>query len=107
MTTPFVILQMLLAAALAYSCFYRLVLTDSETIREVRIAIWFKALAAGLVLGAPVMPLLLLPDADWEPGTTPAWIWLVLLAAAALVQIVTSRHWRGGVPVDFQKRQGE
>ena len=61
MTTPFVILQMLLAAALANSCFCRLVRTDSETIREVRLAIWFEALAAGLVLGAPVMPLLL-PD---------------------------------------------
>ena len=106
MTTSLVILQMLLAAALAHSCFCRLVRTDSETIREVRLAIWFEAMAAGLVLGAPVMPLLL-PEADWEPGTTPTWIWLVLLLAAALVQIVTSRYWRGGVPVDFQKRQGE
>ena len=50
---------------------------------------------------------LMLPDADWEPGTTPTWIWLVLLLAAALVQIVTSRYWRGGVPVDFQKQQGD
>ena len=106
MTTSLVILQMLLAAALAHSCFCRLVRTDSETIREVRLAIWFEAMAAGLVLGAPVMPLML-PDADWDAGTTPTWIWMVLLLAAALVQIVTSRYWRGGVPVDFQKRQGD
>ena len=106
MNTSLVILQMLLAAALVYSGFCRLVRTDSETIRVVRIAIWFEALAASLVLGAPVMPLLL-PEADWEPGTTPTWIWLVLLLAAALVRIAISRYWRGGVPVDFQKRQGE
>ncbi len=95
-------LQVLAAGSLAWSCFCRLVRTDAETIREVRLAIWFEAMAAGLVMAAPFMPALV-PEAQWTTGTTPRWIWLVLLLAATLVQIVTSKYWRHGVPDDFQK----
>jgi len=102
MNTVLVLLQMVMALGLAYSCFCRLVRTDAETVREVRLAIWFEALAAGLVAGAPIVPLLV-PEITWSPGTTPRWIWLVLLVAATFVQLVTSRYWRGGIPRDFQK----
>lgn len=102
MNTAMVILQMAVASCLAYSCFCRLVRTDADTIREVRLAIWFQAMAAGLVAGAPILPLLV-PEITWRPGTTPRWIWLVLLVAGTLVQVVASRYWRKQVPRDFQK----
>lgn len=95
-------LQMLMAAGLMYSCFCRLVRTDDNTIREVRLAIWFEAVAAGMVMGAPVLPALV-PEITWQVGTTPRWIWLALLIAATLVQLATSRYWRDGVPHDFQR----
>ncbi|MCY1167119.1 hypothetical protein D9M73_70760 [compost metagenome] len=102
MNTVMVLLQMVVALCLAYSCFCRLVRTDAETIREVRLAIWFQAMAAGLVAGAPILPLLV-PEITWRAGTTPRWIWLVLLVAATFVQVVASRYWRNGMPRDFQK----
>lgn len=97
-----VVIQMVLAACLACSCFCRLVRTDCETIREIRMAIWFEAMAAGLVMGAPVIPWLV-PEITWHPGTTPRWVWLVLLVSATAVQIVTARYWKSGVPSVFQK----
>jgi hypothetical protein len=95
-------LQMAAAAVLFYSCFCRLVRTDTNTIPEVTHAIWFLALAAGLVFGAPILPLLV-PQIQWAPWTTPRWVWLGLLIATTAIQLVTSRYWRHGVPRDFQK----
>nr|DAG84927.1 MAG TPA: hypothetical protein [Caudoviricetes sp.] len=102
MNTVLVLLQVVMAMGLAYSCFCRLVRTDAETVREVRLAIWFEAMAAGMVAGAPIVPLLV-QEITWSAGTTPRWIWLALLVSATLVQLVTSRYWRDGVPDDFQK----
>jgi hypothetical protein len=96
-----ILVQMVLAGALAHSCFCRLVRTDVDTVREIRLAIWFQALAAGLVLGAPVLPIFM-REAQWPSGTTPRWIWVVLLVSATLMQIVASRYWRNGIPPDFQ-----
>lgn len=98
-----VIVQMVLALSLAVSCFCRLVRTDAETIREIRLGIWFEGVAAGLVAGAPILPWLMPDVAKWEPGMTPRWIWLTLLVAATSVQIVTARHWKHAVPGAFQK----
>lgn len=101
------VLQVVLAAMLAWSCFCRLVKTDHETVREIRLAIWFEAVAAGLVMAAPALPALV-PQLlgtgllRWEPGETPTWIWLVLLAAATGMQLVTARYWRHGTPTDFR-----
>jgi drug/metabolite transporter (DMT)-like permease len=94
--------QTLLAAALAWTCFCRLVKTSHRTLREIRWSIWFLGMAAGMVLGAPVLPLL---DAAfaWPPGTTPAEVWLLLLLAIVLVQLATSKHWRGGAPASFTR----
>jgi hypothetical protein len=95
-------LQMAVAGFLFYSCFCRLVRTDSDTASEVRHAIWFLALAAGMVFGAPILPLLV-PQIQWTPWTTPRWVWLALLIAVAFVQFVKARYWVSGTPSDFQK----
>lgn len=95
-------MQMAISGFLFYSCFCRLVRTDGETVSEVRHAIWFLALTAGMVCGAPILPLLV-PQIQWTAWTTPRWVWLGLLIAIAIVQFVTSRYWRCGVPSDFQK----
>ncbi len=75
-----ILLQLLLAAALAWSSFCRMVLMDHRTRDDVRLAIWAQGVAAGFVLGAPFMPLLW-HWAAWPPGDTPAWVcwacWLV------------------------------
>lgn len=94
------ILQSALAAGLAYSCFCRLVLTDSRTVREVRWAITYEAAAAMFLLGAPILPLIY-PFLDWEPFTTPTIAWVFLLLGALLIQAATARHWRNGQPPDF------
>lgn len=94
--------QAALAAALMWSCFCRLVKTNAGTLREIRWSIWFLFVAAGLVLAAPVMPLLD-QHLGWPPLTTPLWAWLALLLAIVLVQIVTRRHWRESVPSCYQK----
>lgn len=99
----FLMLQAAFAAALAWSCFCRLVKTDSRTVREILLAIWFEGLAAGFVMLAPVMPLLWPAHCHWPAWSTPTWIWLLLLLAAGLVQIATARYWRDGVPDDFSR----
>lgn len=102
MSTFLNILQMAVAAFLFYSCFCRLVRTTTETISEIRHAIWFLALTAGMVFGAPILPLLV-PQIQWTAWTTPRWVWMGMLFAIAILQFVTSRHWRHGVPESFQK----
>lgn len=107
MTAILLALQLVLGAALFYSCFCRLVKTDHKTIREVRWAIWLESVVAGMVVGAPVLPLMV-PDFlgtgffRWQPGETPLWVWIELLAASALMQIAASKYWRGGTPPDIQ-----
>ena len=96
------LLQMSLASALAWSCFCRLAKTSARTLREIRWAIWFLCIVAGLVLGAPVLPLL---DSafTWPPLTTPLAVWLLLLLAIFIVQLATSKHWRAGAPGQFER----
>lgn len=102
MNDLYILLQAVLASMLAWSCFCRLVKTSARTLREIRWSIWFLGIVAGLVLGAPVLPLL---DAafTWPALSTPAEIWLLLLLAVVLVQVATSRHWRAGAPPSFTK----
>lgn len=99
------LLQVLLAGALAWACFCRMAKTSARTLREIRWAIWFLWFAASAVLAAPVLPLLD-PAFSWPAGTTPAGVWLMLLAAVVAVQLATSRHWRGGTPRDFERHAG-
>jgi hypothetical protein len=107
--TALMIVQMVFAAGLAWSCFCRLVRSDTETQREIRLAIWLQGVAAGLALGAPVLPLLV-PELHgagvirWLPGHTPMWIYVLVLIAATLMQLVTAKFWRDGPPAAFQTR---
>lgn len=98
-------LQTFMASALAVSTFCRLQKTDADTRREVRLVFWFMHLSALIVLVSPVMPLILPEFSHWKVGTTPAWIWLVLLLSIVLVQICTSKHWNSGVPDAFKERR--
>lgn len=102
MKTVMLTVQAAFAVILMYSCFCRLVRTDEETHREIRWAILFEFIAASMVLGAPVIPMMI-RQVSWTAWTTPWWIWLALLIAATLMQVVTARYWRHGVPHDFQK----
>ena len=102
MNELFVIGQMTISAALFYSCFCRLVMTNVYTIREVRWALWYEAVASALVFMAPVLPMFVL-ELDWRPGTTPLWVWMEMLLAATLVQIVRARYWVGGVRETLQR----
>lgn len=106
MKTPYVLLmlQALFAAVLMWSCLCRLVQTDMYTLREVRWAIWFEGVAAGLVFGAPALPMLIPEQAHWQRGTTPTGIWLILLVAMTMMQVVTAKFWASGiVPAAFQR----
>lgn len=100
---PFLLLQLVFSAVLIWSCFCRLVVTDDQTIREVRLAIWLEGVAAMLLMSAPVLPLVSPQTLNWPAFTTPSWVWLVLLASAMLVQVVTSKHWKHGTPTSFLK----
>lgn len=97
----FLFLQVLIALAMMFSTFCRLTKTDGDTHREIRWAFVFEATAAGLVAAAPFLPLLV-PEANWAPYTTPTGLWLVLLLAVYVVQLVTARYWREGCPEAFQ-----
>lgn len=107
--TLILIVQSCIAAGLAWSCFCRLAMTNGETQREIRLAIWFQAVTSGLVLLSPLLPALV-PELcgaewfQWSVGHTPTWIYVVSLLAATLMQLSTAHFWRFGVPRDFQTR---
>lgn len=102
-------IQLVAGLALFYSCFCRLTKTNRDTVREIRWAIWLEGVAAALVAFAPFLPGMVPELAGkghfkWAYGTTPTWVFVALLVAAALVQMSTSRFWRFKVPEDFQMR---
>lgn len=99
--TILIALQMFFGAALAWSCFCRLVRVDIETVREIRLSIWFLGVVSGLVLGAPVLPLMV-EEIAWSPWHTPNWVWLMLLFGTTFKQMSTSRYWWDGVPDTFK-----
>lgn len=101
---PLLLVQLAVAAVLLWTCLCRITRTDENTFREIRWAFVFEGFAAGLLLGAPFLPLLDPHRYRWEAGTTPWPVWLVLLVAAAAVQVSTAKHWREhGCPVEFQR----
>lgn len=102
MNALLLVVQTMLAFALAWTCFCRLVKTSHRTLREIRWSIWFLCIVAGLVMGAPVLPFLD-PAFTWPPLTTPLAVWLLLLLAVLIVQVATSRHWQAGPPRDFER----
>lgn len=100
------VLQLVLASALMWATFCRLVKTDGETYREARWAILFLFVAAGILLGAPFLPMLMPNSAHWEPWSTPEWCWFILLLATLIEHLVLARAWRSGhVPEGLKPRR--
>lgn len=85
-----------LAWALFYSVFCRAVRLNCSAGRDVRLAFWLLGIAAIAAVAAPI-----------QPGWRPDGLTLILLAAFALVQIVTARYWCNGVPSRFLKPKEE
>lgn len=103
MTQVLAFAQLVLALAMVYSCFCRLTKTDHNTHREIRWCFVFEGACAGMLAGAPFLPLMMPREVHWQPGTTPTWIWLAFALSVWLVQVVTARYWHTGVPQAFQR----
>lgn len=87
-----------LSGLLFWTCFCRLVRTDGQTFWQVR--------AGFAVLGAVAVALMLAPFgwlAPCLPAVRPSVAQVSLLAAIVLVQALTARFWRDGVPCHFQR----
>ncbi len=98
------IVQLTLSMAIFATCFCRLQKTNLQTVSDVVLAFWAKAVMALLLAGAPFLPLLLPADCHWPAGTTPIWMYLAFMAASLAVQVTTAVHWRHGVPLVFVKK---
>lgn len=82
----------LLCLILIGTVFCRAVRMDSTVRIDVRLA--FFLLGAVACIGVP---------APWVWGFHPNAFTLLLMTGIALVQIVTSRYWRAGVPLSFYR----
>lgn len=82
----------LLCLVLIFTVFCRAVRMNSSVRVDVRLA--FFLLGAVACVGVP---------APWVWGFNPNAFALMLMAVIALVQIVTSRYWRNGVPLSFYR----
>ncbi len=107
--TFLMILQMVFAGGLAWSCFCRLVHTNHDTVREIRWAIWLQCVTSALACWAPLLPALVPElngrgDFAWQPGDTPAWIYVAVVVSTTVMQLATAQYWRYGPPSDFQTR---
>ena len=95
-------LNLALCASLFYTCFCRLVRTDSNTHMPVRVAFMVLASVAAACAVAPFGWM-----APCLPARPPEWSQVALLSAMVLVQALTARYWRDGVPCHFQRAAGE
>lgn len=92
-----VYLNFVLSCALWWTCFCRVVRTDTQTHLAVRAAFCLLAAVAGACAIAPfgvLEPLL--------PAAEPGVMQLVLLGAMVTVQTLTAKFWKDGVPAHFQ-----
>lgn len=78
--------------ALIYSGFCRLVHTSTRTRIELRLAIYGLTVAAMVGLYAGLFR-----------GYDPGWPATAMVVATVVVQVVTARQWRYGVPAPFAK----
>ena len=85
------LIHVVLSLALLYSQFCRSVKTDCNTRPGILAAFYLLAGAAILSLFAPLV----------LPGWRPSLDTVALLFAITVVQAVTSRFWRSGVPGSF------
>lgn len=86
------IVHELLCAVLFWTVFERAALCSDRVRTDVRFAFFMLGIAACAGLVAPLVW-------DYRPHT----VGVLLLAAVVLVELVTSRYWRGGVPPAFLK----
>lgn len=86
-------LHVVLSLMLLYSQFCRAVKTDHSTRGTVLVGFYGLTAASIFSLFAPVV----------LPGWRPSWDTLVLLLSIVIVQAVTSRYWRDGVPGQFKQ----
>lgn len=84
-------------AGLFYTCFCRMVRTDTQTEVAVRAAFCVLAAAAAACGLAPFGVL-----APCLPAQAPTAAQIFITLAMVLVQALTARFWRDGVPVHFQ-----
>lgn len=87
-------LNTVICAALFYTCFCRLVRTNGDTHTSIRLAFVVLASASAWCLAVPL-----------KSGEAPTGAQLIIEAAMAIVQALTARYWRDGVPVHFQRGQ--
>lgn len=83
-------LHEILSLVLFYTCFCRAVKTSKAVRPDVLAAFWLLGCIACLAMFAPL-----------TFGYRPDWMSLSLLASIVIVQIVTSAHWRDGIPKEF------
>jgi hypothetical protein len=81
----------LLCAALLWSVFCRLVRTNERTLFRVRLSIWMLGAVSLIGMAAPLY------------GWAPDFMVLLMTAACLNMQVVAARHWRNGVPPQFQQ----
>ena len=79
-----------LSIALFYTCFCRAVKTDRTVRKDVLAALWLLGAVASIAMFAPLA-------FSWTPDPMS----IALLTSVLTVQIVTSVHWREGVPKEF------
>jgi len=87
-----ILIHELLCLALFYSVFCRAVRTCTRVRADVRLAFVALGVVACVGMAAPLA---------W--GMVPSLFGLALLAAVALVQLVTAHYWQSGVPDRFYK----
>ena len=90
-------LNALACAALFWTCFCRMVRTDTQTEIAVRLAFCVLATAA---LACGLAPFGVL--APYLPAQQPTAAQIFITLAMVLVQALTARFWRDGVPAHFQ-----
>ena len=86
------VLHEVLCLVVLWSVFCRAVQSTARVRVAIRASFVFLGLVASAGLVAPLA---------W--GMHPGWFSMALLAAIALVQIVTAHYWRNGVPPRFYK----
>lgn len=84
------IVHELLAIALFYTCFCRAVKTNRTVKRDVLAAFWILGMVSCIAMFAPLA-------FGWRPDLMS----IALLGSVVIVQIVTSAHWRDGIPKEF------
>lgn len=78
--------------ALFYNCFCRLVKTNDDTVPSVRAGFMLVATASAVLLASP-----------WLWGLQTSWLVVAHVGSVSVLQSITSRYWRSGVPCQYQR----